>query len=307
MRYLIMDQTQDYQKVLDDYAKTTSADLNPTSAPEPVAPPISPTPPPPLSPPPLPTSIPPQASSGFDPFKYAFFLSLIIFLGVITTLGYNLYKQYSVDSPVIAPPATSKSPTPSIIATPTSTAVCQLNEKSYHVNETFLATDGCNSCTCGEDLTISCTELDCSSPSIPTDWKTYENKNLGFSLKYSSNWNLSIPTSNDNQNRIFFLHKDSQKLMIPGFSIEKTSKTPQEIMNPFLNEVATPDNKKAKPETVTVSGIKATKMIFDTAEGGLISLIYLTYGGSQYVIDLPIYGDQLDVETTQILSTLKFL
>ncbi|MFA6519119.1 MAG: hypothetical protein WCV93_05770 [Candidatus Shapirobacteria bacterium] len=200
-----MDENQDYQKVLDDYAKLTTTEPEPTPIIIPSAPPTPPAPTPTPTPTPTTTPTPPPlpveavatvapVKPGFDIFKYAFFLSLIIFLGVVATLAYNLYKQYFSISSATTPPATSQSPTPSVATTPTSTAVCQLNDKSYHINETFPAADGCNTCTCGSDLTITCTELDCSSSTIPSDWKTYENKEYNFSFKYSPKYVLKDVT-----------------------------------------------------------------------------------------------------------------
>jgi len=39
---------------------------------------------------------------------------------------------------------------------------CETNDKKIPAGETFPAVDGCNTCTCGEDSTISCTEKDCN-------------------------------------------------------------------------------------------------------------------------------------------------
>ena len=165
-----MDQKQDYQKVLDDYAKLTSTEASPPPPPTPIVPPT--TSPPPSSPTPiLPAEVPPAIKPSFDIFKYTFILSLLIFLGVLGTLGYNFYQQYLGKSGTSTPPPSPTS-APASTATPTSTAVCQLNDQSYHLGESFPSADGCNTCTCGPDLTITCTELDCSSPTIPPDWKT---------------------------------------------------------------------------------------------------------------------------------------
>ena len=41
--------------------------------------------------------------------------------------------------------------------------VCELNDKKYKIGESFAAADGCNTCSCEPDLTIACTEKDCSS------------------------------------------------------------------------------------------------------------------------------------------------
>jgi hypothetical protein len=56
------------------------------------------------------------------------------------------------------------SPTPTSEEDDTSTGkFCEVNDKKIAQGETFTAADGCNTCTCGEDLTVSCTEKDCSA------------------------------------------------------------------------------------------------------------------------------------------------
>lgn len=202
-------QNEEYQKIIDDYARLTSTEINHNNSkigtkpkPEPIpsnliedlsSPPpvnLSPPPPPPSIPsPPLLPLVALSPGHGFNPFKYLFIFSLIVFLGVSGTLAYSFYQKYLVINSTETTTPTSV-PAPSV--TPLPTATCQLNDQSYKVGQSFAAADGCNTCTCSPDLIISCTELDCSSvtpsaatqSSIPADWKTYENKNLGFSLQY---------------------------------------------------------------------------------------------------------------------------
>ncbi|MFA4826953.1 MAG: hypothetical protein WC596_01705 [Candidatus Shapirobacteria bacterium] len=130
-------------------------------------------------------------------FKIFFYLTLVIFLIVVGLLAYNYLKNSSPKTVDLTPTSTP--------ATPTIGPGCDLNDKKYPVGGSFPAADGCNICTCGEDLLFTCTETICSAtPStssakkpIPTatssaitkDWKTYEDKKAGFSIKYPKDWN----------------------------------------------------------------------------------------------------------------------
>lgn len=107
--------------------------------------------------------VPPPTSNLF---KYIFYLSLVIFIGVAITILYNLYFKKSLSDNDISNNIT---PTSTINTVPTitpsdTTSVCNLNDQSYKVGDSFKAADGCNSCTCTEDLTISCTEIACETP-----------------------------------------------------------------------------------------------------------------------------------------------
>lgn len=117
------------------------------------------------------TSDPPLLEEPVSPptsnlFKYIFYLSLIIFIGVAITILYNLYFKKSLPDNDISNKIT---PTSTINTVPTitpseTTLVCNLNDQSYKVGDSFKAADGCNNCTCTEDLTISCTEIACETP-----------------------------------------------------------------------------------------------------------------------------------------------
>lgn len=51
----------------------------------------------------------------------------------------------------------------SISSTPSSVA-CEYQGITYSEGERFPAEDGCNTCTCGEDGQVACTELACLPP-----------------------------------------------------------------------------------------------------------------------------------------------
>jgi hypothetical protein len=67
-----------------------------------------------------------------------------------------------------SPKTATDSTNPSVPADvgPTSTpgveSFCYLNDNKYKLNESFPSADGCNTCSCGLDGTISCTEKACN-------------------------------------------------------------------------------------------------------------------------------------------------
>ena len=169
------DLSKQYQEILNQYSKELQ-----TSDPQPVAPPVTTTPPLlPPSPTIAPSPTPPPTTSGTLPppittpipaanniFKYFFYLSLLIFLGVSGTIAYTILK--SSNGPTV-PSVADNTPVPTI---PTTTQkYCETNDKKVQIGESFPAADSCNTCTCSEDLTISCTEIDCSTAptAAPTD------------------------------------------------------------------------------------------------------------------------------------------
>ena len=137
----------------------------PVIIPEPIVAPV-PEPvivPPVVLPPPLPpmpvfetlqTTPPPQSKF----FKYLFFVSLFLFLGVASVIAYTLLTSKTNSSG-------NASPTPSV-AQVVPTVVekfCDVNDKKIKMGESFPAADGCNTCSCGPDLTIVCTLMACES------------------------------------------------------------------------------------------------------------------------------------------------
>lgn len=100
----------------------------------------------------IPPSLPPKKQNHF--FKYLFFFSLIIFIIVLVLVVISFLNSQK-------PITDSQELPPNNIPTSIPTAFCELNDQKYSIGQTFSATDGCNTCTCGEDLTISCTEKTC--------------------------------------------------------------------------------------------------------------------------------------------------
>jgi len=153
------DLAKQYQDILDRYSKELGAATPvPTDTPTVSAPELKPEPTVPPTPvfetvaPPL----PPQNSL----FKYLFYISLLIFFGVSGTIIYTIFftKISNQNSPTVVVPTEIPSPTPS-----TTEKFCEANDQKVLKGETFKAADGCNTCTCGSDLTITCTQLACEA------------------------------------------------------------------------------------------------------------------------------------------------
>ncbi len=89
--------------------------------------------------------------------KIFFIFSLILFLCVASALAYTNFSSKPVTN-------LTKTSTPEITSTP-STAVqtgagCDLNDKHYNEGQNFVASDGCNACSCTNG-SITCTSRTC--------------------------------------------------------------------------------------------------------------------------------------------------
>jgi len=85
-------------------------------------------------------------------FKIFFIVALIIFVLVVTAFAFVYFKSQQ----------TAKSATTTKTAvTSVPSGTCSLNDKTYNVGESFAAADGCNTCTCGAQNIINCTENKC--------------------------------------------------------------------------------------------------------------------------------------------------
>lgn len=170
------------QTPIETPAPTPPMETEPVTPLPPVSPSASPVPPTPV----VPTSLPPVppmvgASSMSPPspspqstsqpksiFKYFFFLSLLVFLGVFGTIVYTVISTSANPTRITME---TPSPTPSLADEngEDTGKYCEANDKKIPQGDSFTAADGCNTCTCGDDLTISCTEKDCSAtPSAST-------------------------------------------------------------------------------------------------------------------------------------------
>lgn len=98
-------------------------------------------------------------------FKIIFIFSLIIFILTASAFAFVYYKSQK-NSPVI-----DNSPS-TISSTPTPSGTCFLNDKTYHVGESFASADGCNTCSCQSQDMIVCTEKACLSTTPATNSAT---------------------------------------------------------------------------------------------------------------------------------------
>ncbi len=109
--------------------------------------------------PPESSEILPKKENHF--FKYLFFFSLIIFIIVLTLVIISFLNSQK--------PISNSRDIPNNNISPTSLPVtfCEINDQKHAVGTNFPANDGCNTCTCGEDLTIDCTTNTCdATPSV---------------------------------------------------------------------------------------------------------------------------------------------
>ncbi|MBI2464843.1 hypothetical protein HYV64_01755 [Candidatus Shapirobacteria bacterium] len=139
---------------------TPVAPLEPAPATPPVEPPVvTSLPPMPSSLPPVITGLAPISKPSKNIFKYFFFVSLLVFLGIFGMIIYTVLNAAANPTRIVVG---DNIPT----AEPTNPSdtgkFCETNDKKIPSGETFPSADGCNTCTCGDDLTISCTEKDCS-------------------------------------------------------------------------------------------------------------------------------------------------
>jgi len=95
-------------------------------------------------------------------FKIIFTIALIIFILVIIALGFTYFKSQKNSSTTDDQTSTTE-----ITQTPAS-STCFLNDINYKTGESFIAADGCNTCTCQAKGTIYCTDQACAPTIIPT-------------------------------------------------------------------------------------------------------------------------------------------
>jgi len=86
--------------------------------------------------------------------KILFFISLFIFIGIISALVYFLTSNSK---------STDTSDSTSTITPTVSEAACTINGLSLGIGESFKAADGCNTCSCTAPDVIACTEMACEA------------------------------------------------------------------------------------------------------------------------------------------------
>ena len=338
------DLAKQYQDILDQYSKELAAKpITETSIPEPEIPssiPITevPLPPPPIvpepallvPPPPVVESTPPPVSASVvsrpkqsNFFKILFFISLLIFLSVCGAILFTIISA-NQNGAKPTPTPVSQTPTPTI-----STNVCQLNDKTYPVGQSFWAADSCNTCTCTADLTIVCTQKACAatpsvkltptksatSSAVPATWKTYSistDTALGLAdyqiklpptwvrIEHSSNFQ-NIETFQDKlTNSMYKLTIDQEKNINPDTGKAYTSL--REFAGLSYNVQSLIVSGRTAAQVLPRAGFETdNKVLFFSKDNKLTFSIEL---------DTPLDASKVkEGETlfTQILSTFKFL
>ena len=309
------DSAKKYQEILDKYAH----ELDSNTMPEEVAPtittPLEQTPPAmievpvPKITPPTPILEPPSppapiaskpAPSGLNIFKYLFFVSLIIFMGVTGLFVKTTLKlQMSLPFTPSPTPTIVLAPSPVASVTPDMAVSCELDGKKYAVGETFRSSDGCNTCSCSPQLTVNCTLMACSvtppafsaSPSatIPKTWKSFTDSKLAISFKYPPTYSVKNGAVCPPQNEMFpclYVTKETSDLVSYSASISAQ-------LSPQARNV------KSSAVINTISAIKFT--VTEPISEGSNDQTYLYFIDKHISIRYP-----TSPTFEQILSTLKF-
>lgn len=254
----------------------------------------------------IPESLPPKENNFF---KYLFFFSLFVFIIVFISIVISIINSQKSRN--------SSNSTPIITSTPTETVTttCEINGKHYQVNETFTATDGCNSCSCDENLQISCTTMACEasssmklSPTSVSNKKTYENKVYNITFQYPASFSVSD--------------------QLPKTKISSGPKTALELTdsknNYRVSIMVDPDgfgpifaDKKITLGYSSTKGLFSTKVVLSTEEEKLsldenIKSIWYQFDNSSFsnltiITNAPKADTKLETITNEILSSFKFL
>lgn len=148
-------------------------------------------------------------------FKYVFYVSIVIFIAVIVLIINTFISTQK--------PFTKQDIIPTIAPTPTLIPGCEINDQKYLVGESFPATDGCNTCSCGDDLTIVCTEVDCQSLSptpkssviklnylVPVSYNKITDIAKSFEVAYDP---AKFAKVNSEDSRVLLSLKDNQNIV----------------------------------------------------------------------------------------------
>jgi hypothetical protein len=280
-------------------------EIVPVPTPESIIPPTPPVELPPESP--L-VSPEPTGEGGLTPrennfFKYLFFFSLFIFLIVLVSVVISFINSQKSLS--------NTQNTPTIASSPTvvPSTVCQINDQTYQIGQTFAATDGCNTCTCNSDLTVSCTSNTCTAtPSvkltptksattsaIPATWRTYTNKTYGYSFQYPSISKIKVT------NYTGYLSSIEISNLVPN--------TNYELIDLYIGgDVCFGAGKN--PFVLDINGLKVTRSIYPMGQNPATEFACFQHQNNNYSFNLT-WGEGTDKNLlniyNQILSTFKFL
>jgi len=263
----------------------------PTPAPDPIIE-IPPQRPEPIVVTPIDSPLPEIKPKENNFFKYLFFVSLIIFLGVLAAVIYSFINTQKPLSKTDATPTVEPSIAPAV--------VCKINDQEYALGANFPASDGCNTCTCNSDTSISCTEKACDASNSATpsavskDSKTYTNKTYNFSFQYPS----SSTVKNNNYTGY-----------LATFVVNKISLV--EPTTDITFYVGSKDESKTYTDTrqIKVAGLNAIRVSLSLGQNPPQELVFFEKDGKYYHFQFVWDGKtQKDLETfNQILSSFKFL
>ncbi len=136
------------------------------------------------------------------------------------------------------------------------------------------------------------------TPDLTSTWKTYENKELGISLKYPSSW---YPEGN------FLMHetcKANTSCLTLSFSL--TPKSLQQLTSEIAINDGAVDNTDTKPTPVMVNNLSGFELVYGDAMGLGNRKIYLSRLNQNLLIEHIIHESNLKSQINQILATLVF-
>jgi hypothetical protein len=188
---------------------------------------------------------------------------------------------------------------------------CQVNDKSYSIGQTFTAADGCNTCTCLEDLTISCTQKDCTSPTTTSDssnWPSFRDEKLSITFQYPPEWKYLVVPSSDYE-------------MDPGVMLSSTGSFPPPntgAMSDILISVLDKDPSSEwdgqyfdnyKKDNLTIGGVNAVRVTGIFKDPPIkADVAFVNYKNRHYQIRNNNTEDVKSSETySKILNSIKFL
>jgi len=96
-------------------------------------------------------------------FKIIFIFSLIFFILAASAFTFVYFKSKQ-NNAANSSTSTSTKISPTVIQS----GSCSLNDKNYSIGESFMAADGCNTCSCESQDTITCTDNECLNTSTAT-------------------------------------------------------------------------------------------------------------------------------------------
>jgi hypothetical protein len=140
----------------------------------------------------------PENNKSSNFFKYLFYFSFLLFIGVVSVIIYNFInsQQTPVEVSKVIPTSTP---------TKTVSQFCELGDRQILVGESFPSADSCNTCSCTSNLTIVCTQKVCISPTAkPVSQKIYKDIKYGYQFSCPTTDKYQIVATSVDGNKIPF-------------------------------------------------------------------------------------------------------